>query len=978
MSDTTPAAYSLVPWVRRGLASLVTGTSATNYASLPVSLVVNGATLPAPNLRLMGPGDITSLDSRAVIRTDPRNGADAFEPNYLAAVELSLPDLPWLFTPAAPIDGRLRPWICLIVVPDTDGASIVVRPGGTAALRIDAPLDPQAELPKLDTIDAWAHAQVTGDTLSDAALDAALNGDPAARLSRLIAPRKLEPARRYIACIVPTYHAGVNAGLGLPVDDHDLAPAWDASTAAPLILPAYYYFRFQTGPGGDFASLARRIVPPQAPLMIGTRAMDASQPGFGAADAPGVTLGLEGALRAVDGQPTAWPLGAQAPYEAQLRKVLTPPTAADPVVTPPVYGRTQSGKDLPVANSAPLWLGDLNLDPRTRTAASAGAQIVRRDQEALVASAWDQLGEIRKANQLLRQAQLARQVSLSLEKRHLENVATDGIYLQITAPVHSRVLVAGVTVRGQIAASLLPARSVSVAMRKLTRPRGPIGRRVYATGTPQLVDRLNLPATPGSNALTAAGPVVAPGGMVALDDVAPGIQIAKMAPSVVRTVPGWSRSVAVITGTVLEAAPSTPDAGPGTVHVDPPASTTTGAVSAGKTTNVTGTVGGAIAPTPFVNWTTDPNVPDIFKSALPNLPAQLVFPSDQAAFTEMQENFRNAAIAVGGVLTATAPQVADAPPLGGLSGLPTVRTQLRARLDPETTMAARMKARIPLGTGADPLQPLNAGPSFPQAMYAPLAELAPDWMLPGISSVPINVAALLKTNPRFVEAFMAGLNEEMARELLWREFPIGLRATYFQYFWGGKGGMADIPPIGAFDPNGKLGDHTSDHASGGRLVLLIRADLFRRYPSAVVAAVKAAWNTVSRTRSLGLERQLPIFRGEIGRDVTFFAFNVDNPRGSDDPAVDPGWYFTIEEHITEPRFGLEPETSVSSNSSWNDLRWNDVTPAHGFLDPGAAPPTPTSETVAWSQSSSALAYILMRRPVRIALHGRALIPGEGA
>ena len=70
--------------------------------TLRLALDVNGTTVPAPSIRLLGPGDITSMDAAAVIRTDPRDGADAFEPNYLAMVELALPDLPWLFTPAAP------------------------------------------------------------------------------------------------------------------------------------------------------------------------------------------------------------------------------------------------------------------------------------------------------------------------------------------------------------------------------------------------------------------------------------------------------------------------------------------------------------------------------------------------------------------------------------------------------------------------------------------------------------------------------------------------------------------------------------------------------------------------------------------------------------------------------------------------------------------------------------------------------------
>ena len=36
-------------------------------------------------------GEVTSMDARAVIRTDPRDGVDAFEPNYLATVEFVCP-----------------------------------------------------------------------------------------------------------------------------------------------------------------------------------------------------------------------------------------------------------------------------------------------------------------------------------------------------------------------------------------------------------------------------------------------------------------------------------------------------------------------------------------------------------------------------------------------------------------------------------------------------------------------------------------------------------------------------------------------------------------------------------------------------------------------------------------------------------------------------------------------------------------------
>ena len=364
-----------------------------------------------------------------------------------------------------------------------------------------------------------------------------------------------------------------------------------------------------------------------------------------------------------------------------------------------------------------------------------------------------------------------------------------------------------------------------------------------------------------------------------------------------------------------------------------------------------------------------------------NLPPPLVFPSDQAGLVKMRENFRTAASAISGYINAAAPPVApDALPLGGASELAPVRAQLVARINPEDTIRARVNARIPLGSGPDPLQPISAGPQFPQPMYSALAELSAEWMLPGVSNVLMDTAALLETNPRFVEAFMVGLNEELARELLWREYPAYRTGTFFQTFWGAtvNGAPApDIPPIATFDANGHLGDHMAGHSTGGNLVLLIRGELFRRYPNALVSAVPATWNSVTKTRGLGTPRHWPIFRGEIGPDISFFGFDINDPKGSDDPAANPGWYFLIEEHATEPRFGLEPETSTPQDGSWNELSWSDsdVVLDHGFLNPASTLSVPSREGVSWGQDAAAMAYILMRRPVRVALHGRALLGG---
>ena len=131
------AVYTFLPWVREGLARAISiaddpGAALAGQVTLPVTLEVDGAGEVAMDVRLYGPGDVTGLDPKQVVRTDPRSGAASFEDNYLAAVEFARADLPWLLTPAtASTQGRLRPWLCLVVVRRQDG----VRQIGRASCR---------------------------------------------------------------------------------------------------------------------------------------------------------------------------------------------------------------------------------------------------------------------------------------------------------------------------------------------------------------------------------------------------------------------------------------------------------------------------------------------------------------------------------------------------------------------------------------------------------------------------------------------------------------------------------------------------------------------------------------------------------------------------------------------------------------------------------------------------------------------------
>jgi hypothetical protein len=282
MTDST--SYAFLSWVRRGLAALAQTVPGTNALGLQVSLVVNNKAAAPVGVRLYGPGEVTGIDPRAIVRTEPRANAGSFEPNYFPFVEFATADFPWQFSPVVAAGASLRPWLCLVVVREQPGVALVERAGALPVLEFADPAVPADELPSLDQLSSWAHAQIIGAAATtDAAVQSALDATPSACLSRLICPRKLEPSTGYLACLVPAWHAGVQIGMSpdLPPSDSDIAPAWDATVGAPFALPVYHSWRFSTAADGDFASLARRIRPPDGPLQLGLRDMDVSAASFG-------------------------------------------------------------------------------------------------------------------------------------------------------------------------------------------------------------------------------------------------------------------------------------------------------------------------------------------------------------------------------------------------------------------------------------------------------------------------------------------------------------------------------------------------------------------------------------------------------------------------------------------------------------------------------------------------------------------------
>ena len=114
------------------------------------------------------------------------------------------------------------------------------------------------------------------------------------------------------------------------------------------------------------------------------------------------------------------------------------PTTPDPIVAPPIYGRWHAAVQA-VDRTAAGWVNDLNLDPRDRSAGGMGTQVVQTERTALMASAWQQVDGVIKANQVLHQAQLARATLQQIFRAQFVKAQPETV-MTITAPLHSKLL----------------------------------------------------------------------------------------------------------------------------------------------------------------------------------------------------------------------------------------------------------------------------------------------------------------------------------------------------------------------------------------------------------------------------------------------------------------------------------------------------------------------------------------------------------
>ncbi len=715
----------------------------------------------------------------------------------------------------------------------------------------------------------------------------------------------------------------------------------------------------------------------------------------------------------------------------------------DPLITPPLYGRwhaltrrllkARDGTDAPNAEN---WVHDLNLDPRWRCAAGFGTDVIIDNQEEYMNAAWDQVGDVLEANRRLRLARLALLVSRYWYERHLKPVRLISAerMMVMTAPVHKRILNQGVTVFHQVRRSAVTPALTSAPLRRILRPNARLHRYANLDGemrSESLISRVNR------GEVTAAPPNTVPPDLPTVEDLADELRPAGVPDVVLDALEQnpWLRHVPWILALVLGFLLLVLSAGAVAWGIG--AAIAAGLIAASRL--LTRWLDQATSASSIRGENQTPESVDAFPTSAefaltPKI--DLSSPADIAADrialggadNEQSVRFKAALKDAYRVVQSglVAGQTENPVPID----VGAIANAAVARLDPSVAISRFVQGNLEL---PDHIRDLirekfvdaMAYPEFDIPMYKPLADKSTDLFVPNLNFIKQNTITLLNTNQRFIESYMVGLNHEFARELLWREYPTDQRGSYFRQFWdvstflsdteddaARREELKDIPPLHRWSRSSDLGDH--DHREQGRdneeeLVLVIRGELLKKYPNAVIYAHKAKWQpksesdpTPDKTKERVFDEsepiKTPLYEAQVKPDIYFFGFDLteDVARGDDSVDDDPGWFFVIRERPGEPRFGLDIERE-GPLQIWNDLAWPDVVPevADGdYIDISAAPnrtlpnSAPAGEAqekagqwaedhlLSWTSSltSAELAYILFQAPVLVGVHAAEMLP----
>lgn len=727
--------------------------------------------------------------------------------------------------------------------------------------------------------------------------------------------------------------------------------------------------------------------------------------------------------------------------------------AEDPIIVPPIYGKHHAAiKKLEQNATCPAWIRTLNLDPRNRVAAGIGVEVVQKNQETFMEEAWRQIEKVNEANHKIRQAELAKQINKNLFKKHINSLPIDKL-MGLSFPIHKKItnnsdVDQKETLYNSVTHSQIPNASICSSMRKVIRPVRNNSRILshyknkmqIANSTndislsKDIISKFNTISENDNKPITAAIPKTDSKYSITTDQVTetinkvqekfnkPSIRTSHILMDILYINRHFNETVLLskykeMISTYLND------------HIDEYGLQTDqnkekkenleqlidNIIDFNYTEDLMPENGEETAQMRVSEVTIDKEFFQNFfgeditgkfsrgfllkRELEPNEIEKVIKMTTKEEIEEYHSRFNE-------FKSDSIVQMYQPPVYGHIAALDSVKISILNQINPQFIFEKRIKKGIKRWSNTENkfipvenLKPVMAYPEIGMPMINYLKKISVDYFLPGIGKIPNNSVSLVQPNFIFIESFMCGLNYEMARELLWREFPTDLRSTCFRKFWESKDAAKtdqiefDISAIDSWQ--GDLGTHQLKSA---HIYLLIRGDLLRIYPNTLVYAQKAQFKIKDGITQIELPRDLtpynrdnlkfPVFQTDIDPDITLLAFDLTAEEAiGNRNQNNPGWFFILRERPGQTQFGIDTPPENSDNllqpQSWNQLTWGHMImnvengciniSANSSLNlaPGAPAPAPTDAQ--WGADSADMAYILLQQPIMYARHAEELV-----
>lgn len=920
-----------LPWFRSGIYGLA-NSSAGAVARLSGSIPLQLATLDNSDSRsanipfeIMGPGDVSGISTTTIKNTIPPRDTLNAEANKYVHVELAESDIPWRYTPQSQggTNGNvLRPWITLLVG-TSDEIEVLENNQVTLSPEIlsQHPLDKAA---------SYAHVQLEINTeieepaeLTNDQINNLIEEYDGRSISRLLSWRKLEAHNKYIAVIVPTFTPSGNY-------------SWTGTENSPVTISNYYLWNFSTGDEGDFRTLAAKLRPLKADSEFGLAPLQYNR------IEPHESMEIRGALAPIGGNDE----DVSNEVTEDLKKLTTPleDDRGRPILSLPLYGDPWTDESLDDIE----WAKQVNYDPRHRGVAGLGLAGGIHLQEIIVEAVKKQVGEIKTTNQRINQLIFGIQAASSLWKKRLPKSPMNRLML-LGSSLHRMATKDGKAIdvvagkERPIPASIF----TSAAIRIL---RGGTARSKHSKNNIRKFDLL----LPKLNTCPAAPEKELPG-LPSISDFSKSTGNADLEESLSQG--GFNTN-----NDILD-------------KVEDKVSTINDIELQNIILRYVGRIrrNNLFAYNPiclfirvilwFFNFIKNittinfcflcnilPFVCNFINSInnkckkLSNIPYVVLIqilvllenPEDNRgeiiALINNDDNSidDNESLIELGTSIITSPDPIKCVPIE----LEKLEKSVKDLVDPTVNnpwIKSRVLSTIE-GYESENLEPVEICTSVDLPTWRFLKENEPNWLLPGVGQLKNDSIYAFESNPTFVDAFKIGLNTQTLAELRWRNVPIISRCTPLRMFWGRTNiahteRLDDITGIHSWDSNTSLG--SADHIqsdSGKHLVLVMRTDIFRRYPNTLVSSIKAKLDINGEPDFSGSaeptgdeDRLTPIFEGNVTEDVNFFGFPIS-------PEETDKYWFVIEEAPPGYRFRSDLTTPIPlDGANFASAHFNDPT-----------------------------------------------------